>query len=132
MVVGITVVGLQQEMIGIGDRERRADSVQAHRLQFKRTQRPRGVVQQDLVDPQGDLASWLQVATGQMATDQLPGQVVSHGRTAFHDRVSTRIGEFNQENRLRAAALKAMLTDREAGTQKTLAIRVRSPFLTAS
>src|SRR6266516_7274039 len=66
-------------MIGIGDRERRADSVQAHRLEFKRTQRPRSVVQQDLVDPQGDLAPWLQVATGQMATDQLTGQVVSHG-----------------------------------------------------
>jgi hypothetical protein len=49
-----------------------------------------------------------------MATDQLPGQVVSHARTAFHDRVSTRIGEFNQENRRRAAALKAMLTDCEA------------------
>jgi hypothetical protein len=43
-------------------------------------------VQQDLVDPQGDLASRFHIATGQMAADQLPGQVVSHGKTAFHDR----------------------------------------------
>ncbi len=79
MVVGVLVVGLQQVVIDVLGAQLRLHRIEAQGLEFEHCHRPGGVLQQGMVDANGDLLAGHQLAGHEVVFQYFVRQV--HGHT---------------------------------------------------
>jgi len=78
VVVGVLEADLQHVVIHVDDRGRSADALDPHRLELHRGHRAGGVLQQRLLDVQGDLPSGERLTLNQMRADNLLADRPTH------------------------------------------------------
>jgi hypothetical protein len=66
VVIGILVVRLQQVMVYVLDRKRSPDLFNPHCLEFQHSQRPCGILQERMINPDGDFPAGNQLAFNQV------------------------------------------------------------------
>jgi hypothetical protein len=79
-------------MVDIGDRHLEMYTINAHRLELRRTKRAVGVVHQHPIDLQGDLLPWPHLAVDEMCRDKAGAPMVY-----LFGKISTPSKSFNQQ-----------------------------------
>ena len=78
VVVGVLVVGLQQVVVDILGREVGLDPVQAEGLEFEHGHGAGGVLEQGMIDPDGDLLAGDELSLDQVIFENFAGEVPCH------------------------------------------------------
>jgi hypothetical protein len=83
VVLHVLVVDLQDVVVDVHHREGYRDVVRAEHLVLHRAHGPGGVLDQDLIDGDGDVAAGHEFARGQVRPQQLVREALpAHGRTS--------------------------------------------------
>jgi hypothetical protein len=78
VVLHVLVVDLQHVVVDVLDGERDSDVVNAEHLELHRGHGPGGVLDEDLVDREGQRGTGFQLARDEVVAEQLAGQVLRH------------------------------------------------------